>query len=67
MVTSGLLNLFALIIIFGVGLWLVNMFIPMPFAIKQLLNVLVVIVLILYILQFFGIIHTILPMFTVIR
>ncbi|KTD48764.1 hypothetical protein Lrub_1115 [Legionella rubrilucens] len=58
---AELLNLIALIIIAGVLMWLVNVFIPMPGAIKTLLNVLVLIILILYILQFFGLIHTILP------
>jgi hypothetical protein len=56
-----LLNLLAIIIIFGVALWLVNVLIPMPYAIKTLLNVVVLIVLIIYVLQFFGIIHTVLP------
>ena len=62
-----LLNLIALIIVFGVCLWLINAFIPMPAAIKSLLNVLVLIVLIIYILQFFGIINNILPMVRVLR
>lgn len=56
-----LLNLFLLIIVFGVVLWLINTYIPMPGAIKSLLNVLALIVLIIYILQFFGIINNILP------
>ena len=64
---NGLLNLFANIIVFGLLLWVVNAFIPMPMAIKNLLNVLVVIILILYILQFFGIIHTIVPMYRILR
>ena len=62
-----LLNLIALIIVFGVCLWLVNAFIPMPAAIKSLLNVLVLIVLIIYILQFFDIIKTILPMVRILK
>lgn len=59
---SELMNLIAIIVVFGVCLWLINMFIPMPAAIKSLLNVLVLIVLIIYILQFFDVIKTILPM-----
>ncbi|KTC86413.1 Thivi_2564 family membrane protein [Legionella brunensis] len=58
---SDLLNLLALIIVFGVALWLVNVLIPMPSAIKTLLNLVVLIILIIYVLQFFGIIHTVLP------
>lgn len=38
---NDLLNLIAVIVVFGVGLWLINVFIPMPGAIKSLLNVLV--------------------------
>lgn len=64
---NDLLNLIALIIVFGVGLWLINAFIPMPGAIKSLLNVLVLIVLIIYILQFFGIIKTILPIVRILK
>ena len=59
---GGLLNLLALIVIFGVVLWMVNAFIPMPGAIKTLLNVVVLIVLIIYVLQFFGLINSVLPM-----
>lgn len=56
-----LLNLIALIVIFGVILSLINAFIPMPSAIKSLLNIVILIVLILYVLQFFGLIHTGIP------
>lgn len=67
MSTNELLNLIALIIVFGVALWLINAFIPMPSAIKSLLNVLVLIVLIIYILQSFGIIKVILPMVRILK
>ena len=63
----GLLNLFANIIVFGLVLWLVNTFIPMPMMIKSLLNVLVTIVLVIYILQFFAIINPIIPMYRILR
>lgn len=56
-----LLNLFVLIIIAGIVLWLINAFVPMAPLIKRLLNVFVLIVLVLYILQFFHIIPAILP------
>jgi hypothetical protein len=64
---GGLLNLLAVIVVFGVALWLINMFIPMPPAIKSLLNILVLIILIIYILQFFGLIKTILPMIKILK
>lgn len=64
---SDLMNLIALIIVFGVALWLINAFIPMPSAIKSLLNILVLIVLIIYVLQFFGLIKTILPVIRLLK
>lgn len=64
---NDLMNLIALIVVFGAGLWLINAFIPMPGAIKSLLNVLVLIVLIIYILQFFNVIKPILPMIKILR
>ena len=62
-----LLNLVALSIIVGVGLWLINVYIPMAPMIKSLLNVLVLIVLVIYILQFFNIIHPIFPMVHILK
>ena len=62
-----MLNLFAIIVVFGVVMWLVNAYIPMPGAIKSLLNILVVIVLVLYVLEFFKIIPVILPIFNLLR
>ena len=62
-----LLNLFAVIVVFGVVMWLVNAYIPMPGAIKSLLNLLVLIVLVIYILEFFQVIPVILPMIQVFR
>ncbi len=65
--TSNLLNLIANFIVFGLGMWLINAYVPMPDGIKSLLNLLVVIVLILYVLQFFGLINTVVPMFKLLR
>lgn len=62
-----LLNLIALIILFGVVMWLINAFIPMPVAIKSLLNIVVLIVLIIYVLQFFKLIQPIFPVLNVFR
>jgi hypothetical protein len=56
-----LLNLLVLIIFSGLILWGVNAFIPMPALIKSLLNFVVFVVLVIYVLQFFAIIKTILP------
>lgn len=56
-----LLSLFILIILAGVLLWGVNVYIPMAPMIKGLLNFLVFVILLIYVLQFFGLITTILP------
>lgn len=64
---SDLLNLFAVIIVFGVVMWLINVYLPMAGAIKSLLNLLVLIVLIIYILQFFHVIPILLPVIRVFK
>lgn len=56
-----ILNLFILIILSGFVLWLVNAFIPMAPMVKSLLNMLVFIILVIYVLEFFNIIKMILP------
>lgn len=58
---DGLINLIILFIITGILMWIVNAYIPMPRAIKSLLNLLVMIVLIIWVLEFFGLIRGILP------
>ena len=52
------MSLIAIIItlaIVGVLLWLVNTFIPMPDAIKKIINIVSIIVVILWLLNVFGI------------
>tara|TARA_Y100000588_G_scaffold367844_1_gene435039 strand:- start:1213 stop:1410 length:198 start_codon:yes stop_codon:yes gene_type:complete len=58
---SELLNLLAIIIIFGIVMWLVNTFIPMPAGIKAVLNIVVLIIVILYALDYFGLVNIGLP------
>jgi hypothetical protein len=50
-----LLNVLIAIIIVGVLLWLINTFIPMDHKIKNIFNLVVVIVLIVWLLKVFGI------------
>ena len=50
-----LLNVLIAIIIVGVLLWLINAFIPMDHKIKNIFNLVVVIVLIVWLLKVFGI------------
>lgn len=49
-----LLNLVVMLIIVGVGLYLINRFIPMASSIKTILNVVVVVVVCIWLLQVTG-------------
>jgi len=50
-----LLNVFIVLIVVGVILWLVNSYIPMDSKIKRILNVVAVILVIIWLLRVFGI------------
>ncbi len=49
-----LIQIFVVLIVVGVLLWLVNRFIPMAGSIKSILNALVVILVVLWLLNIFG-------------
>jgi hypothetical protein len=49
-----LLNLVVILIVVGVGLYLINRYIPMASSIKTILNVLVVVVVCVWLLQAVG-------------
>lgn len=51
----SLLTIVVVLIVVGLGLWLINNYIPMDRKIKSLLNIVVVIVVIIWLLQAFGI------------
>ncbi|MBZ5537725.1 MAG: hypothetical protein LAO31_17350 [Acidobacteriia bacterium] len=53
-----LINVFVVLIVVGVALWLVNRFIPMAGSIKSILNVVVVIFVVLWLLNIFGFLHS---------
>jgi type IV secretory pathway TrbL component len=55
----SLLSLILVIVLVGVLLWAINRFIPMDAKISRILNAVVVIGLILWLLQVFGILGTI--------
>jgi len=50
-----LLEIFIVIIVAGVILWLINSYIPMDSKIKSILNAVAVIILVIWLLQVFGI------------
>jgi hypothetical protein len=51
----SLISLVVTLIVVGVLLWLINTYIPMDGKIKQILNVVVVIVVVLWLLSAFGV------------
>ena len=53
-----LLQIFLVLIVVGVLLWLVNSFIPMAGSIKSILNAVVVILVVLWLLNVFGLLHS---------
>jgi len=53
-----LINLVAVLIVIGILLWLVNRFIPMAGSIKSILNLVVVIVVVFWLLNVFGLVHS---------
>jgi len=54
-----LFQLAATLIVVGVLLWLVNMYIPMARSIKTILNAVVVIVVVVWLLNVFGILDSV--------
>jgi hypothetical protein len=51
-----LINIVVILILVGLALWLVNTYIPMAAGIKSLLNIVVFIVVLIWLLQIFGLI-----------
>lgn len=54
----SLLTVLIVLIVAGVILWLVNTYIPMDRKIKNILNAVVVIVLVIWLLQAFGLLDS---------
>ena len=67
MVMGELLNLLAVIILFGIAMWLINALIPMPPGIKMVLNIVVLIIVILYALDYFDLVNIELPKLTLFK
>jgi cation transporter-like permease len=53
-----LVQVFIALIVVGVLLWLVNRFIPMAGSIKSILNAVVVICVVVWLLDVFGLFHS---------
>lgn len=54
-----LLSVVFTLIVVGVLLWAINRFIPMQGTIKNILNAVVVICVIIWLLQLFGVLHSV--------
>jgi hypothetical protein len=50
-----ILQILIVLIVVGVCLWLVSTYIPMPAPIRTVINVIVVLILVIWLLQLFGI------------
>lgn len=54
-----LLHVFLVLIVVGVLLWLINSYVPMARSIKSILNAVAVILVVLWLLNVFGLLHSI--------
>ena len=54
--TFPILNILLVLVIVGVGLYLINKYVPMAEPVKTILNVVVVLLLVIWLLKMFGIV-----------
>jgi hypothetical protein len=54
-----LVSIVVVLVVVGLVMWLINTYIPMPGAIKSLLNIVVFVVVLIWLLQTFGLIGAI--------
>ena len=54
-----LVNIVVILVVVGLVMWLINTYIPMAGAIKSLLNIVVFVVVLIWVLQTFGLIGAI--------
>ncbi|MGB8682537.1 MAG: Thivi_2564 family membrane protein [Candidatus Binatus sp.] len=54
-----LVNIVLILVVIGLVMWLINTYIPMAGAIKSLLNIVVFVVVLIWVLQTFGLIGAI--------
>jgi hypothetical protein len=56
LVSNTLVGIVLILVVVGLVMWLINTYIPMAGAIKSLLNIVVFVVMLIWILQTFGLI-----------
>jgi hypothetical protein len=54
-----LVNIVVILVVIGLVMWLINTYVPMAAAIKSLLNIVVFVVVVVWLLQGFGLIGNI--------
>ena len=54
-----LVNIVVILVVIGLVMWLINTYIPMAGAIKSLLNIVVFVVVLIWLLQTFGLVGNI--------
>jgi hypothetical protein len=54
-----LINIVVILVVIGLVMWLINTYIPMAGSIKSLLNIVVFVVVLIWVLQIFGLIGAI--------
>jgi hypothetical protein len=54
-----LVNIVVILVVVGLVMWLINTYIPMAGAIKSLLNIVVFVVVLIWVLQVFGLVGAI--------
>jgi hypothetical protein len=55
----SLITIVIVLVVVGVLLWLINAYIPMQSTIKSILNAVVIIVLVIWLLQVFGVLGSV--------
>ncbi len=55
-------NLIAILVVTGLILGLMNRFLPMPGMIKTLINLVVTVVLVIYVMEFFHLLPNVMPL-----
>lgn len=53
-----LVNILVVFVVIGLALYLINTYIPMAPPIKNIMNIVVILIVLLWVLELFGILHT---------
>lgn len=59
MIAGVLVELVIVLVVLGLGLWLINQYVPMAPPIKTILNVIVILIVFVWLLKVLGVISTV--------